>query len=178
MKIEEPWQQSPFFAQINWKSNYVLCRNVFVCLFVCLLFAFIFSLLIVAGKEGITEAGWADCISTLITSGVLQVWVGLIWHGCMINIFTVRAVGELVLVFMRMACIWLKKNGKKKRGKMLLLFAIRELLFPDPYSLLVGQLLNGNICFPIDLRLFLHETWRIFWILFFLQTLYIIYYSI
>lgn len=41
---------------------------------------------------------------------------------------------------------------------MLLLFAIRELLFPDPYSLLVGQLLNGNICFPIDLCLFLHET--------------------
>lgn len=130
MKIEEPWQQSPFFAQINWKSNYVLCRNVFVCLFVCLLFAFIFSLLIVAGKEGITEAGWADCISTLITSGVLQVWVGLIWHGCMINIFTVRAVGELVLVFMRMACIWLKKKWEEEEGKNAFTFCYQRTSFP------------------------------------------------
>lgn len=50
------------------------------------------------------------------------------------------------------------KNGKEEEEKNEF-FVIRELLFSNPYCLLVGQLLNGNICLPINLRLFLHETW-------------------
>lgn len=50
------------------------------------------------------------------------------------------------------------KNRKEEEEEKNEFFVIRELLFSNPYCLLVGQLLNGNICLPINLRLFLHET--------------------